>query len=340
MGNQRAIAVLRTFFAEQGPFVDELRAAGADLRFGPDPGSDEAALIERCRGAWAALGIGPFTRRVFAALPELRYIQGTIIGYDLIDIAAATEHGVVVANNPAFCREEVSDHAAMLILAAARRLPNQIHRLDEVGWEMAAGIAAMGATPRLRGSTLGFIGFGAIARLTAEKLRGFGMHYLAYDPYATPALFDQHGVRAVTLDELFEQADILSMHALLSDETRGMVREEHFRRMKRTAWLVNTSRGATIHEPALFKALQEGWIGGACLDVVEVEPPVATNPLLTLPNVILTPHTANFSDAARIDQVRQATDEVLRVLGGAWPLNLVNPAVKAHGGPWSSPVRP
>jgi D-3-phosphoglycerate dehydrogenase len=124
------------------------------------------------------------------------------------------------------------------------------------------------------------------------------------------------------------------MHALLNDETRGLLREEHFRLMKPTAWVVNTSRGATIHEAALVKALREGWIGGACLDVVESEPAPADNPLLSLPNVLVTPHTAFFSNEARLDQRELAVAQVVRVLGGAWPDNLVNSSVKAKGGLW------
>jgi D-3-phosphoglycerate dehydrogenase len=334
MTKRRVVAVNWPLLRADGPEAAELRAAGADLRFAADPFPDEAALIEHCRGAWAALGMGTFSRSVFAALPALRYIQWPIIGYDRVDVAAATEHHVAVANNPAFCREEVADHAAMFILAAARRLPKQVHRLRADGWDTRAGYAEMGATPRVGGSTLGFIAFGAIARLTAAKLRGFGLRYLAYDPYLPAEVVRQHGAEPVSLEEVCRQADVVSMHALLNEETRGMLREEHFRQMRPTAWVVNTSRGATIHEASLVKALQEGWIGGACLDVVEREPATRDNPLLSMPNVLVTPHTANYSDQARVDQVRQAVDELLRALGGEWPRTLVNPAIKAMGGIW------
>ena len=186
----------------------------------------------------------------------------------------------------------------------------------------------------MKETTLGFIAFGAIARLTAHKLRTFGMRYLAHDPYLDPAVIREHGAEPVSLEELCRQADIISMHALLNEETRGMLREEHFRLMRPTAWVVNTSRGATIDERALIEALRAGWIDGACLDVVENEPAAADNPLLSLPNVLVTPHTANYSDHGRADQIRQATDQVLRVLGGEWPTALVNPKVKEKGGIW------
>jgi D-3-phosphoglycerate dehydrogenase len=222
----------------------------------------------------------------------------------------------------------------MFILSAARRLPKQVHLMDEIGWNTSAGYEVMGPTPRVKNSTLGFIAFGAIARLTAYKLKNFHMRYLAYDPYQSPDLIRQHGAEPVSLEELCRQSDIISMHALLNDETRGMVREEHFRLMKPTAWIVNTSRGATIHEAALIKALQEGWIGGACLDVVEEEPAAPGNPLLTMKNVLLNAHTAGYSNESRVDQLEQSLADVLRVLGGEWPNGLVNPAVKEKGGIW------
>ncbi|MCC6628731.1 MAG: C-terminal binding protein, partial [Chloroflexi bacterium] len=283
MSEPRMITVAWRLLREDSSEAAELRAAGARLRFEDMPATEDET-IACCRDAWAMLGMGSFSRRVFAALPALRYIQWPIIGYDRVDVAAATEAGVAVANNPAFCREEVSDHAAMLILAAARRLPSQVHRLDTAGWDMLTGYAAMGDTPRVNGATLGFVGFGAIARMTAHKFANFGMTYLAYDPYLPADIIRQHGAEPVSLDELCRRSDILTMHALLNEETRGMLRAEHFRQMKPTAWVVNTSRGATIHEASLIQALREGWIGGACLDVVEKEPAAPDNPLLTMPN--------------------------------------------------------
>jgi D-3-phosphoglycerate dehydrogenase len=336
---ERIVAVLGSRFGEESPEAAALRAAGATLRFW-QPGTGfraitEADLIEAGQNAWAIYGgWGPFNGRVFSALPTLRYVQVLSVGYNHIDVDAATEHGVAVANNPLFCREEVADHAAMLIFAAARRLPKQLSLMREQGWDTRAAYAAMTPTPRVKGSTLGFIAFGAIARLTAHKLRNFGLRYLAYDPYQKPEVIREHGAEPVSLDELCRQSDIMSMHALLNEETRGMLREEHFRQMKPTAWVVNTSRGATIHEASLIRALQEGWIGGACLDVVEVEPPAKDNPLLSMPNVLVTPHTAGYSEDAQRDAVEQSVAETVRVLKGEWPQALVNPAVKETGGIW------
>jgi D-3-phosphoglycerate dehydrogenase len=338
MPTTRVVAITNPLMDEQSPEAAQLRTAGAVLRLSTGRGwgqRSEDELIELCRGAWGVLGGGRFSRRVIEALPDLRFVQGMAVGYDGVDVAAATEHNVAIANNPLFCRDEVSDTAATYILAAARRLPKQQAFVREQGWDVRRATAeAMGDTPRVKTATLGFIAFGAIARLTAHKLANFGMTYLAYDPYLAADVIRQHGAEPVTLDELCQRSDIITMHALLNEETRGLLRAEHFRQMKPTAWVVNTSRGATIDEASLIQALREGWISGACLDVVEKEPATADNPLLSMPNVLITPHTAFYSNQSLVDSRQLATAQMVRVLGGEWPETLVNPAVKEKGGIW------
>jgi D-3-phosphoglycerate dehydrogenase len=252
------------------------------------------------------------------------------VGYDRIDVDAATRLGILVANSPLFCIEEVSDQAAMLLLACARRLPQQLAAARRHGWSRPPAVEAMGAVERLRGQTLGFVGFGKIARLTAEKLAGFGLRYLAHDPYLTRDAVRPWNVELVSLDELCRRADFVTMHALLNAETRAMFGAAQFRAMKPTAYFVNTSRGGTVDEAALILALREGWIAGAALDVLEQEPPHPDNPLLTLPNVLLTPHTAGHGEGSMADNRRQSVDQVVRFLGGRWPSSLVNPAARAR----------
>jgi D-3-phosphoglycerate dehydrogenase len=276
------------------------------------------------------LGPFPFTDRVFAGLPRLGFLQVCSVGYDRVDVEAATRHGVMVANSPLFCIEEVAEHAAMLILACARRLPQQLAAATRHGWDRPAAVAAMGEVGRLRGKTLGFVGFGRIARLTAEKLRGFGMRYLAHDPYLTPAQVAAWSVDLVSLDELCRRSDVVSMHAPLSASTRRMLGEAQLRAMKPTAGFVNTSRGATVDEAALARALTEGWIAAAGLDVLATEPPEPTHPLLGLPNVLWTPHTAGHSRDSIADNRRATVDEVIRVLGGEAPTALLNPDVRGR----------
>ena len=199
---------------------ERLTAAGAAVA--PGRGATEEELLASCAEAEVVMGLGqfPFSARVFEGLPRLEFLMQCTVGYDQVDVAAATRHGVLVANSPFFCIEEVSDHAAMLLLACARKLPHQIHSVQRHGWSRPPAVEAMGAVGRLRGQTLGFVGFGKIARLTAEKMSGFRMHYLAYDPYLTADAVRPWNVELVSLDELCRRADFISMHALLNAGSR------------------------------------------------------------------------------------------------------------------------
>ena len=306
-----------------------LEGAGATVVQARGPGEDD--IIASCAGADVVMVLAqvPFTERVFASLPRLALLMQCTVGYDRVDLAAAIRHGIIVANSPFFCLEEVSDHAAMLLLACARKLPHQIDALHRHGWQRQAAVEQMGPIYRVRGKTLGFVAFGKIARLTAEKMTGFGMTYLAYDPYLSPADVRRWNVELVSLDELCRRSDFVSMHALLNESTRGMFGETQFRAMKPTAYFVNTSRGGTVDERALIRALREGWIAGAGLDVLDQEPPDPANPLLSLPSALLTPHTAGYSEDSMGDNRRQSVDQVLGFLEGRWPDTLVNPTVKA-----------
>jgi D-3-phosphoglycerate dehydrogenase len=326
----------RVVIAVIGALLDEgaaearerLERAGATLVQARGPGEDD--IIASCAGADIVMVLAqiPFTERVFASLPRTAFLMQCTVGYDRVDLPAATRHGVAVANSPFFCMEEVSDHAAMLLLACARKVPHQVHAMQRHGWNRQAAVEQMGPIYRTRGKTLGFVAFGKIARLTAEKMSGFGMTYLAHDPYLGPADVRRWNVELVPLDELCRRSDFVSMHALLNDSTRGMFGEAQFRAMKPTAYFVNTSRGGTVDERALTRALREGWIAGAGLDVLEQEPPDPANPILGLPNALLTPHTAGASADSMIDTRKQSVDTVLGFLQGRWPDTLVNPAVK------------
>ena len=181
--------------------------------------------------------------------------------------------------------------------------------------------------PRLMGQTLGFVAFGHVARAVAVRARGFGVRMLAYDPYVEELVLSQHGVEPATLEEVLRQSDIVSMHAPSTPDAHHLLTEEHFRQMKPTALFVNTGRGPTVDERALAKALSEGWIAGAGLDVLEQEPPEPSNPLLRMDNVILTAHVASAS--ARFDPARRRRvgREIALVLSGRWPRSCVNPSV-------------
>jgi D-3-phosphoglycerate dehydrogenase len=308
------------------------RLAAAGARVVEAGGSSEDALVASCGDAEVVMGLGqfPFTERVFRDLPRLQFLMQCTVGYDRVDVDAATRHGVLVANSPRFCIEEVSDHAVMLLMACARKLPQQVHAFHRHGWSRPPAVEAMGPVLRMKGKTLGFVAFGKIARLTAEKLSGFRMRYLAHDPYLTSEDIRPWGVELVSLDELCRQSDLISMHALLNRETRGLFGAAQFAAMKPTAFFVNTSRGGTVDEAAMIQTLREGRIAGAALDVLEQEPPHPDNPLLTLPNVLLTSHTAGHGEGSMSDNRQQSVDQVVRFLGGQWPTALVNPEAKAR----------
>jgi len=324
------VAVIGPLFEppEAAAELARLEQAGATVRFVKALTEDE--LVAGCAEAELVMSLAhpPFSERVFAGLPRLLFVQQCSVGYDRVDVAGATRHGVMVANSPTFCIEEVAEHAAMLILACARRLSRQLHAEADHGWSRPAAVAAMGPTARLRGQTLGFVAFGRIPRATAELLRGFDLRYLACDPFLKPEQVSPWNVDLVSLPELCRRSDFVSMHALLNAETRHLFGAAQFRAMKPTACFVNTSRGATVDEAALIRALDEGWIAGAGLDVLEREPPAPDNPLLRHPGVLWTPHTAGHSDDSTAENRRDTVTEVLRVLGGEWPRALVNPAVK------------
>jgi D-3-phosphoglycerate dehydrogenase len=327
---RRLIANIGSLLAGAPSARERLVAAGATVV--EARGGTEEELIASCSEAEVVMGLGqfPFTERVFEGLPRLQLLMQCTVGYDRVDVDAATRRGVLVANSPYFCIEEVSDHAAMLLLACARKLPHQVHAFHRHGWTRPPAVEAMGSVQRMKGQTLGFVGFGKIARLTAEKLAGFRMHYLAHDPYLTADAVRPWNVELVPLDELCRRSDFISMHALLNPGTRRMFGAAQFQAMKPTAYFVNTSRGGTVDETAMIQALREGRIAGAALDVLEQEPPHPDNPLLTLPNVLLTSHTAGHGDGSMADNRQQSVDQVLRFLGGQFPTALVNPQVKTH----------
>ena len=307
-----------------GAAAERERLAAAGARVVEARGGSEEELLASCGDAEVVLGLGqfPVTERVFQSLPRLQFLMQCTVGYDRVDVDAATRHGVLVSNSPRFCIEEVSDHASMLLLACARKLPQQVDAYRRHGWSRPPAVEAMGPVYRMRGQTLGFVAFGKIARLTAEKLSGFGMRYLAYDPYLTQEAVRPWNVELVPLDELCRRSDFISMHALLNGETRGLFGAAQFAAMKPTAYFVNTSRGGTVDEAAMIQTLREGRIAGAALDVLAQEPPHPDNPLLTLPNVLLTSHTAGHGEGSMADNRQQSVDQVLRFLGGRWPTAL------------------
>jgi D-3-phosphoglycerate dehydrogenase len=245
------------------------------------------------------------------------------IGVDNIPVERATELGILVTNVPSFCIDEVSEHTMALVLACARRVAPLADSVRRGVWslEPARGVR------RLRGRTLGIVGFGAIARALAPKAAGFGLEVLAYTPRLDAASLPAGVTKAATLEELLAASDFVTLHAPATRETRGLIGGRELRLMKPTAYLVNTSRGALVDEAALARAVTEGWIAGAALDVLAVEPPADGNPLLGLDGVLVTPHAAFYSEEAVADLETRAAANVATVLSGRLPDAIVNPAV-------------
>jgi D-3-phosphoglycerate dehydrogenase len=265
------------------------------------------------------------TDKIIGSMPKCRVISLGSVGVDSVDVAAATARGIPVTNCPDTFIDEVADHAMMLLLAGFRRLIEHDRLVREGRWR--EGRPALLQIPRLIGQTLGFIAFGRVARAVAARAKPFGLRLMAYDPYIEETVMLERGVIPATLSEVLQQSDFVSMHAPATPEAKGMLKEKHFKQMKKSAIFINTGRGPTVDEPALIKALQEGWIAHAALDVLEQEPPGHNNPLLSMSNVTLTAHVSSAS--ARFDPARKRRvgQELALALMGKWPMSCVNPAV-------------
>ena len=312
------------------PFDHEMEAlARLDAAFIAVP-ADEADLVKALPDADAFYPAGKVSRRVIAAMTRCKVIALGSIGVDYVDVAAATEAGIPVTNVPDTFVEEVADHAMTLLLGGFRRLVEHDRMVREGRWR--DGRAHLYQFARLYGQTLGFVGFGRVARAVALRARPFGLRMLAYDPYVEEVAMLPYGVEPAGLHDLLGAADFVSMHAPGTSETGGLMGEAEFRAMKPTALFINTGRGATVDEAALTTALQQGWIAGAALDVLEVEPPRQDNPLLQMRNVTFTAHVASASSRFDPARKRRVGQELALVLSGRWPMSCVNPSVLAASG--------
>ncbi|MCH8185237.1 MAG: C-terminal binding protein [Chloroflexi bacterium] len=287
----------------------------------------EEEFIEVAKDADALIARGRrTTKKIIDSLERCRIIALGSVGADTVDVAAATARGIPVTNVPDTFIEEVADHTIMMILATFRRLRTMDKYVREGRW--SEGRPLLSNYPRLMGQTLGFVSFGHVARATALRARAFGVQMLAYDPYIEELTMSQYGVEPVSyLGDLLKRSDIVSMHAPATDEVHHLLTEEHFRMMKPEALFINNGRGPTVDEKALIKALQEGWIAAAGLDVLEQEPPDPENPLLHMDNVVLTPHVASASARMGPETRRRVGQEISLVLSGRWPRTCVNPSV-------------
>lgn len=284
----------------------------------------EEEMIEHTRGADAMVIMeSRVTRRVMEASPNCRIVLRTGVGVDTIDIDAATDRGIAVVNVPDLWLREVANHALALILACNRRLLILDRSVRAGNWSRIIP-SPVGS---LHDETLGLVGLGQIGGRLAKRAAALELNVAAFDPIAVQSQFDELGVERVTFEELLSRSDYISIHVPLTPETYRMFDEAAFRQMKSTAYIVNTSRGPTVDQEALVKALRNGWIAGAGLDVHEKEPPDADSPLFQMDNVVLTPHAGYYSDAALEAMAIRCGQEIASVLTGHMPRNLVNTKV-------------
>ena len=298
-----------------------VEAAGGRLVTGQAVNEEQVA--ELCRDADGVLNArAPVTRRAISAMQRCRIIVRYGIGVDTIDVAAATERGIMVANVPDYCLDEVSDHALTLLLMLSRQMIPAIALARENNWP----VSKMPPLQRLRGQTCGLFGCGRIGSLLAGKVSALGMRLIVHDPYLKESRAREIEAELVPFDGLLARADFISLHAPLTGETRHLFGAAAFAKMKKTAAIINTARGGLIDEAALLAALDAGQISGAGLDVLESE--TAVTPVRTAlvhhPKMIVTAHTAWLSGEARATLQLRAIEQALACLRGETPYGLIN----------------
>ena len=303
--------------------VKLLKSSGCELIIPPKYGPHRAeTLMPLLQGADAVLAsMDQFNREVLgcAAAAKLKLISRWGVGYDAIDVPAATEKGIVVAYTPGLLNETVADFSFGLLLTMARRIHIGHLTMTQGQWQGVWG-------HDVHGKTLGIVGCGRIGLAMARRATGFGMRLLAYD-ISENAEAKKLGVEFVSLDRLLAESDFLSLHAALTPQNRGMIGEAQLRKMKPTSYIINAARGALIDEAALAKALQEGWIAGAALDAFSVEPLAADHFLRKTPNVLLTPHLASFGRETGERVSMCAAQAIADLLQGRAPQFVLNPEV-------------
>jgi phosphoglycerate dehydrogenase-like enzyme len=309
----------------EAEFVNVLLKAGFELVYPKKKGQlTEDELRDQLVGIKAAIaGSEPYTRKVLDAHPQLRVIARAGVGYDAVDLAASTDHGVAVTITPGTNHDAVAEHTFMHILALAKSLIPQHLGTCGLKWPRQA-------TVPLRGRTLGIAGLGRIGKAVAIRGAAFGMKLIAFEPFPDHAFAKQYGLTFVSFDELLAQSDFLTLHMPANKESHRLINKQNLMKMKPTAYLINTARGALVNEADLIAALESKQIAGAGLDVFEEEPP-SDCAFFHMPNVVVTPHAAGVDLQSRDDMALSAAQAIVSLSKGEWPTEkVVNPDVKAR----------
>jgi phosphoglycerate dehydrogenase-like enzyme len=321
---QKILIAPMTLASQEGEYQKALRQAGFELAYPPRATQlTEDELLRAIQGVKGALaGSEPYTRRILESNRDLRVIARAGVGYDAVDIVAATERGVAVCITPGTNHDCVAEHTFGLILALAKELIPQHLAVKSGKWPRQPNLP-------LRGLTLGIAGLGRIGKAVALRGESFGMKLLAHEPLADEAFVARHQITLMTFDQLLSESDYLTLHIPLSAETRHLINRRTLGLMKATAFLINTARGGLINEKDIFESLKERKIAGAALDVFEQEPPPADHPFFQLDNVVLTPHAAGVDLKSRDDMAMSAAQAIISLSRGEWPAEkVVNPEVK------------
>lgn len=325
------IAVTRTLPSEGERLLNEAEARGeiACSRWSADlpPFPQELGKLVSGADGLITLLTEPITAGLLDAEPQIKVVSNFAVGYDNIDVAAATARSVAVCNTPGVLTDATADMAFSLLMATARRIPEAVTYVRNGLWKTWGPNLLLGQD--ITGATLGVIGFGRIGKEMARRGTGFGMRLLAYDEYQDEETARELGVTFVDLDELLHESDFVSLHCSLTPETRHLIGAREFGIMKPSAVLINAARGPVVDTEALVEALTSGQIWAAGLDVTDPEPLPADHPLVSLPNCVVVPHIASATIATRNEMARLAVENCLMVLRGEKPHSCVNPDVLA-----------
>jgi len=297
----------------------EFRRTGAELILAQVQAEKE--VIEFCKDADGLLNqYALLTRKVLENLPKCKVISRYGVGVDSVDLKAATDLGIIVANVPDYCMDEVATQTIAMILSLTRKTAFFDRKVKSGQWDFHLGIPIH----RIKGKTLGLLGCGKIGLEVAKRISAFGVRVITFDPYLKQA---PEGIELKDFDTVLKESDFISIHCPLNDSTRHLIGEKEFKKMEKKPLLINTSRGPIVDEKSLIRALEKGLLSGAGLDVLEKEPPEAQSPLLQMENVILSPHVGFYSVESISELKRRTAKNVSDVLSGRWPKSVVNSEV-------------
>lgn len=301
------------------PHIELLENAGFEVSCMIDRTNvaDEDFLIQELVGCEAIVaGAETYSERVLRALPELRAIVRSGVGYDAIHLPTTEELGIVVATTPGVNHHAVAEHTIALLMGVARGFPEGDRVVRENRWVRTA-------RPRVMNSTIGIVGLGRIGQAVATRAIGLGMNVLAFEPYPNQEFVDQWKIEVVELDDLFARSDYMSLHCPATAESQHMIRAENIAKMKFGSVLINTARGGLVNEPDLCDALESGHIRAAGLDVFDIEPLPLDNPLLEADNVLLSNHVAGLDNESHLDTFKMVAEIIIDLHGGGWPRHCI-----------------